>query len=201
MKLDIGCGKNKREGFIGIDQFKMDGVDAVCDLREKHWEFDKNPFGDAAMQRHPEDENYAISGWMLQDGTVDEVHCSHFLEHLTANERIRFYNELYRVLKPGAQATIIVPHWNSNRAYGDPTHQWPPVSEMSFYYLSKEWRETQAPHTDKQWNPDGYDCHFEATWGNGMHPALITRNQEYQQYAQTWYKEAIQDLHVNLKKK
>ena len=175
MKLDIGCGKNKKEGFVGVDQYAMEGVDHVVKIGKEAFPFDTD--------------------------SVDEAHSSHFIEHLNAVERVHFYNELYRVLKLGAKATIIVPHWNSNRAYGDPTHQWPPVSEMSFYYLSKEWRKTQAPHTDKQWNPEGYDCDFEAVWGNGMHPALMTRNQEYQQFAMQWYKEAIMDLHITLTKK
>lgn len=175
MKLDIGCGSKKKEGFVGIDQYAMEGVDRVFKVGKEVWPFDED--------------------------SIDEVHSSHFVEHLTANERVHFYNELYRVLKPGAKATVIVPHWNSNRAYGDPTHQWPPVSEMSFYYLSKEWRATQAPHTDKQWNPEGFDCNFEATWGYGMHPSLMSRNQEYQQYAMAWLKEAAQDIHLSLTKK
>jgi SAM-dependent methyltransferase len=175
MKLDIGCGKNKREGFIGIDQHAMEGVDHVF--------------------------NIGTEAWPFEDNSVEEAHASHFIEHLTATQRVHFFNELYRVLKPGAKATIITPHWNSNRAYGDPTHQWPPVSEMAFYYISKEWRTTQAPHTDKQWNPDGYDCDFEAVWGYGMHPAIQVKNQEYQQYAMQWYKEAAQDLHCTVTKK
>ena len=174
VKIDVGCGKNKREGFIGVDQYAMEGVDRVFKVGKEAWPF--------------------------EDSSVDEAHSSHFIEHLTAGERVHFYNELYRVLKLGCSATINVPHWNSNRAYGDPTHQWPPVSEMSFYYLSKEWRKSQAPHTDSEWNPEGYNCDFLATWGNGMHPSLTTRNVEYQQYAMQWYKEAIQDLHINLKK-
>lgn len=174
LRLDIGCGKNKREGFIGIDQHAMPGVDTVMDIRQR---------------------------WPFDDNSVDEIHCSHFIEHLTANERVQFYNEMYRVMKPGAKASIITPHWASNRAYGDPTHQWPPVSEMSFYYLSREWRATQAPHTDKQFNPQGYDCNFEATWGYGTHPALATRNQEFQQFAMQFYKEAVQDMHASLTKR
>lgn len=173
-KLDIGCGKNKKEGFTGIDQYAMEGVDHVFDLR-----------GD----------------WPIESDSVDEVHCSHFLEHLTGKERVKFYNELYRVMKKGAKAALITPHWNSNRAYGDFTHQWPPVSEMAFYYLSKEWRETQAPHNDIKWNPEGYACDFAAVWGYGLHPAILTRNQEYQQNAISWYKEAIQDMHATLEKK
>lgn len=173
-KLDIGCGKSKREGFTGIDQYAMEGVDHVVDLR--------------------------TFPWPVESDSVEEVHCSHFLEHLSAQERVGFYNELYRIMKPGAKASIITPHWGSNRAYGDPTHQWPPVSEMSFFYLSRDWRETQAPHTDKKWNPAGYDCHFAATWGYTMRGDLMTRNQEYQQYAMQNYKEVCQDIVATLTK-
>lgn len=174
LKLDIGCGKNKKEGFIGVDQFPMKGVDKVMDVRKK---------------------------WPWKNDSVSEVHCSHFIEHLTANERVHFLNELYRVLKKGAKVTLVTPHWASNRAYGDPTHQWPPVSEMFFYYLSKEWRKTQAPHTDQEFNKDGYNCDFEATWGYSMHQSLVSRNQEYQQNALQFYKEAAQDTIATLTKK
>lgn len=174
IKLDIGCGKNKKTGFIGVDSIAFDGVDKVMDVRQP---------------------------WDYADNSVTEVHSSHFVEHLTAKERTHFVNELYRVLIPGGKATIITPHWNSNRAYGDPTHQWPPVSEMWFYYLDKGWRAVNAPHTDSEFNPDGFKCDFSATWGNGMHPSLTVRNSEYQQFAMAWYKEAIMDLHCTLVKK
>lgn len=173
MKLDIGCGKNKKEGFLGVDQYAMDGVDIIHDIRKP---------------------------WPWEDNSVDEVYSSHFIEHLSASERVYFFNELFRVLKPGAKATIVVPHWASNRAYGDPTHQWPPVAEMAFYYLSKEWREQQAPHTDIKWNPDGFSCNFQATWGYSLNVALMSRNQEYQQFAVSNYKEAAQDLIATLTK-
>jgi hypothetical protein len=139
--------------------------------------------------------------WPWEDGSVEEVHCSHFLEHLTAAERCHFANELHRVLQPKGRTTIIVPHWASNRAYGDPTHQWPPVSEMWFFYLNKEWRAKNAPHTDAEhWAP-GFACDFEASWGYGMHQAILTRNQEYQQHALNWFKEAAQDLHATITKR
>ena len=28
-KLDLGCGSKKKEGFIGVDQYEMEGVDVV----------------------------------------------------------------------------------------------------------------------------------------------------------------------------
>lgn len=96
MKIDLGCGPNKREGFVGLDQFKFPGVDKVVNLGKARLPF--------------------------KDKTVDEVHASHFVEHLDAVERCHLFNELYRVMKPGATMAMIVPHWGSSRAYGDPTH-------------------------------------------------------------------------------
>lgn len=174
MKLDLGCGKNKKEGFTGCDQHAMEGVDVVFDIGAEPWPFN--------------------------DESVEEIHASHFLEHLTQEQRAHFMNEAYRVMKPGAKATLITPHWASNRAYGDMTHQWPPVAEMFYYYLKREWRESQAPHTDKKWNAKGFDCDFDATWGYSFSGELQTRNSEYVQFALQNYKEAAQDLYATLVK-
>lgn len=167
--LDIGCGKNKKQGYIGVDRIKFDGVDVVLDIGK--------------------------DGWPWEDESVDGVYSSHVVEHLDSNERVHFVNELYRVLKKGCQAQIITPHWASCRAYGDLTHKWPPVSEFWFYYLSKAWREQNAPHNDM------YSCDFEVTWGYVMNPGLTARNAEYQQYGMQWYREAIHDTVATLIKK
>ena len=175
VKLDIGCGGNKKPGFVGVDQYAMPGVDHVFRIGGEKWPF--------------------------EDNSVEEAHSSHFLEHLTNLngkwERVRFFNELHRVMMPGAKCTLIFPHWASNRFYGDPTHC-EPFSEMGFYYLSKEWRKSQAPHSDSEWNENGYTCDFEATWGYSMHQTLLTRNSDYQQYALQNFKEAAQDLIATL---
>jgi len=174
MKLDFGCGPHKREGFEGVDRTAFVGVDHVVDLTQTPWPW--------------------------ADHSVGEAHASHFIEHLTPVQRTAFCNELYRVLIPGGSCQIIVPHWASCRAYGDPTHQWPPVSEFWFYYLNKQWRAENAPHTDLQYNPDGFNCHFEATWGYSLRQDLLVRNQEYQQMAIQNYKEVVLDLLATLKK-
>jgi hypothetical protein len=183
IKLDIGCGKNKQKGFIGIDEIKFEGVDVEL--------------------------NAGTAVWPWADNSVTEIHTSHFVEHLDAMERIHFVNEAYRVLqkvdiRPGeplpsyGKLVVIVPHWASARAYGDMTHKWPPVSEFWFYYLDKGWRAANAPHNDIEFNPRGYKCDFMATWGYGMHAALQSRNPEYQQHAMQFWKEAIQDTHCTM---
>lgn len=169
LKLDLGAGKNKKEGFLGVDILAFDGVDVVCNLGDDVWPWD--------------------------DNSVDEVHCSHMLEHLTPKQRIHFANELCRVLKKGSQAAIITPHFASIRAYGDLTHQWPPVVTFWYLYLNKEWRKTQAPHNTE------YTCDFDHSYGYSLHPSIAVKNQEYQAYAVVHLLEGAQDLHVTITKR
>lgn len=169
IKIDLGCGTQKREGFVGVDVRAFDGVDVVM--------------------------NMGVDRWPWDDNSVEEAHASHAVEHLTRPERIHFVNELFRVLVPGGKATIIVPHWNSTRAYGDLTHEWPPVVEFWLYYLDADWRKVNAPHNDR------YTCDFKgATWGYNPHPELLSRNADYQQFALNHYKEAAQDMVATLTK-
>jgi hypothetical protein len=121
LKLDLGCGPRKREGFIGVDVRNFAGVDVVADLSQR---------------------------WPWPDGSVGEAVCSHFVEHLDAGERIHFVNELYRVLVPAGRATLTTPYWASVFAYGDLTHKWPPVTEAWYPYLNRAWRQENAPHND-----------------------------------------------------
>lgn len=165
LKLDLGCGKHIAQGFVGVDIVKLPGVKHVIDLRKP---------------------------WPWKNGSVHEVHCRHLLNYLTAAERVHFVNELHRVLKPGAKAQIVTPHWACNRAYGDLAQQWPPVAEEWLFHLNAEWRR------DNAWWSTQYECDFDFTCGYGMHPHLVTRNFEYQQHAIVFWKEAAQDLVATL---
>ncbi len=182
LKLNLGSGPTKIPGFISVDNIKFPEVDVVCDLTKK---------------------------WPFDDNTVDEATASHVVEHFTAMERVHFVNELYRVMIPGGKATIVAPCWSSCRAYGDPTHCWPPVSEFWFYYLSKDWRlgnkanenKGNAPHTDATYIQGGFACDFDATWGYSLHPTVQLRNQEAQSFMVQFYKEAASDIIATLVKK
>ena len=149
----------------------MEGVDVVHDLRKGPW-----PWADAS---------------------VSEAHCSHFLEHLTNLdgkwERIIFFNELYRIVQPGGSCQLIIPHWASNRYYGDPTHK-EPFSEMGFYYLDRNWRTAMLPMRISNTIPTGMTVTGSAPGDIPCHPSLSTRNTEYQQFAIANYKEACMDI-------
>jgi hypothetical protein len=117
IRIDIGCGKNKKKDFIGWDKSPKSSADLIIDVRN--------------------------TPWPLGDKSVDEAFTAHFFEHLTGEERMVFMNELYRVMKEGAKVTIITPFYSSTRSIQDPTHAWPPLCEASYLYFNKEWRETQ----------------------------------------------------------
>jgi hypothetical protein len=168
-RLDLGAGKGRHgEGWTTVDIRADFGADVTCDLGKERWPW--------------------------EDNSVEEAWASHFVEHLTAEQRIHFANELHRVLLPGRSATIITPHWNSNRAYGDLTHQWPPVAEFWYFYLNADWRAVNAPHCDF------YTCNFAPTMGYSPHPALAVKSNEYRQWATENCKEACQDLIATITK-
>src|SRR6185437_10575793 len=103
IRLDLGCGDNKREGFAGVDKFKTASTDYIVDLFKFPWTTDK--------------------GYSWKDNSVDEMFCSQFVEHIPAAIRPRFFEEAWRVLKEDAQFVVIVPYWASMRSVQDFTHE------------------------------------------------------------------------------
>jgi hypothetical protein len=148
MKLDLGCGTRKQEGFIGVDSITFPGVDVVSDALD-----------------------YLKT---LEDKSVEYINMSHFLEHFTGPQRVELMNECYRVLKDFGIVLVTCPSWSHERAYGDPTHQWPPVTSWTFFYMNKAWRDVNAPHC-------GYTCNFDwsvvGTWDQND-PYINFKNNE-----------------------
>jgi tetratricopeptide (TPR) repeat protein len=109
LKLDIACGQRKSPGFCGVDIWE--GADIICNLEQFPWPF--------------------------ADDSVDEIFCSHYIEHVP--DLVSFANELHRIMKVGAKAVITAPYYSSIRAWQDPTHV-RPISENTFLYFNSQWR-------------------------------------------------------------
>lgn len=145
MKLDLGCGQRKREGHVGVDAVPGPDVDIVHDL--------------------------TVVPWPFADGSVSRVHSSHFFEHLTAPQRVAMMHELYRIMQPGAEAWIITPYWLSVGAIQDPTHQWPPVAEQSYFYFNADWRRrTGLDHY-------GIHCDFDLRFSYNLDESVKGRSE------------------------
>ena len=96
MKLNLGCGKNIRDGCINLDLTKhSDGVDIVHDLNVIPYPFDDNTF----------DEIFALS----------------VFEHLRPT-LIETMNECWRIMKVKGIIHIKYPLDGSPTIADDPTH-------------------------------------------------------------------------------
>jgi ubiquinone/menaquinone biosynthesis C-methylase UbiE len=95
LKIDIGCGTNKKNGFKGLDILPLPGVDYIANLEE--------------------------GLGFLQDNSVDEFFTAHFLEHINNFELMMA--EIHRTLKPGGICTVFVPHFSNPYFYSDYTHK------------------------------------------------------------------------------
>ena len=101
--------------------------------------------------------------WPLKDGSVEELFCAFLLCRIPAAKRAPFMDEAYRVLVPNGKMTVIVPYYSSVRAHQDPTHEWPPFSEHSFFYFNADWRKVNAPYLECKCDFDfGYGYIYDA---------------------------------------
>lgn len=110
IKIDLGCGSRKRDGYIGVDVVDLAGVDIVCNLE----------------QRLPFD-----------DDSIDDVYASYFIEHV--GDIVKLIRELYRVCRDGALLEIKVPYYQSVTQFKDPTHRSFFMPEMIRYFGSDDW--------------------------------------------------------------
>ncbi len=110
LRVDLACGQQKREGFIGVDKESGEGVDIVHDLE--------------------------VYPWPFANDSVYEIYCSHYVEHV--RDLIKFMDECYRILQPLGLMTIVCPYWANIRAWQDPTHV-RCINEKTFCYFDRQW--------------------------------------------------------------
>jgi SAM-dependent methyltransferase len=120
IRLDIGCGVNKNQGFVGMDIQPLEGVDII-------WDWNKRP-------------------WPLPDECVLMAVASHVVEHIppvsivgdeTKFPFVEFMDEVWRVLKVGGEFALVCPHGNSQGYLQDPTHV-NSLNETTWVYFDPE---------------------------------------------------------------
>jgi SAM-dependent methyltransferase len=93
--LDVGCGTNKQEGAIGLDNNPRTAADVIHDLGDVPYPF-------------PDDE-------------FDEIISRHAIEHIP--DVMAFITELYRITKHGGRIKLVTPHYTNPDWATDPTHR------------------------------------------------------------------------------
>ncbi len=106
-KLNFGCGKNVKKGYINADITSFEGVDKTFDFNIFPYPFSDNEF--------------------------DEILADNILEHLDDIPMVM--KELHRISKPGGEIRIIVPYYNCSGAASDvtPKHYFSHLTFEPFY--------------------------------------------------------------------
>lgn len=94
--LDFGCGKNRKEDFLGADIFQHENIDLI----------------------HNIDQN---GDFPIGDNTVHGIRAIHSVEHV--GDWVRLWNEFYRICCHNALLYIVVPHPSCSYYFQDPSHQ------------------------------------------------------------------------------
>ena len=129
--LDIGCGAGRDpRADAGLDFYPYPGVTIVHDVTS--------------------------FPWPIPDQTYDGAISHQLIEHLphkdeTAGRDVffQFFDEVWRILKPGGTFSFDVPHYQWPATYSDPTHRrfynerafshlWTP--DRDYLYARKPWQ-------------------------------------------------------------
>ena len=126
MKLNLGCGQNKKEGYINVDKYNAFQPEVVHDLE--------------------------VFPWPFEDNSVSEIEMHHSLEHMGESTEVflKIVQEIYRISKPNCIWRISVPHPRSNGFEGDPSHVrkiTPQIMSLFSLKNNEEWQKKGWPNT------------------------------------------------------
>lgn len=123
MMLNLGCGKDYREGWINADNNPDGKKDVNLDIEDTPYDFESNSF--------------------------DLILVKLVLEHIHQEKFMDVMNELHRIVKPEGKIIIVLPTDNKS---GDPTHLNTNLNANTFKYLKNFEIAELTYHCDKLGN-------------------------------------------------
>lgn len=108
-RLNLGCGRDRRDGYLNVDSIGSVQPDL-------EWDLNRFPYP-------------------LPSDHFDEILALDVVEHLES--LVSFLEECWRVLRPGGEIRITTPHFSSANSFRDPTHRWH-LGYYSFDYFTAE---------------------------------------------------------------
>ena len=139
--LELGCGDNKVEGAVGLDNIALSEVDIVHDLLHFPYPIKANSF--------------------------DTIYLRHVIEHFNIDNINNIMNECYRILKKDGQFFVNVPHIFSIAAFTDPTHK-QFFTFGSGYFWDKKYQKSYYSDIDSCWELLNVEC-SRITWFDWKH--------------------------------
>lgn len=98
LKFNMGCGRNRKAGYVNVDAAPAAEPDEVVDLEQTPWPW--------------------------PDDCAEVIEFVHSLEHMGADPAVflAIIKETYRIAADGAVIRIHAPHPRHDSFIGDPTH-------------------------------------------------------------------------------
>jgi predicted SAM-dependent methyltransferase len=210
-KINLACGNNKIEGYVGVDIVKTEVTDYIIDLERYPWDIESESVEDIICSHYIEHINHdttikdLVESFVISN-TYDELR-KNFLTRIDyIKEKIKhpfmptdglfkFMEEIYRILKPEGKIRIIAPYYASIRAIQDPTHV-RSIGEVTFMYFNKDWRAL-----NKLEHYTTTTCNFDFVYGYNMQQEFLNKHVEQRTYAMKHYWNVIDDIDVTLTKK
>ncbi len=93
-RLNLGCGEDKKVGYINVDWSSLVSPDVVHDLNKVPYPF--------------------------EDSSIDRIEAFHVLEHL--EKPFVLMKEFHRILKRGGELNIKVPHFSRGFTHAEHEH-------------------------------------------------------------------------------
>lgn len=140
IRLDLACGNNKKEGYLGVDVSKDTQADIIVDLERYPWviEMKKDKNGNWVTKDDLQDTELSFFVSAFAENSVYEIHACHYIEHVS--DLKAFMEEIYRIMIPGGRVIFYAPYYSSMRSIQDYTHK-RFISESTFLYFDKKWLE------------------------------------------------------------
>ncbi|MEA3365365.1 MAG: hypothetical protein U9Q79_06965 [Candidatus Hydrogenedentes bacterium] len=95
VKVNVGCGRDYREGWLNADINRGVKADIYLDMGE---------------------------GLPFRDNMVGRIMLDNVLEHVPRDRYFGFLEELHRVCAPGAEIEVYAPHYSGMFAFKHPAH-------------------------------------------------------------------------------
>lgn len=131
MKLNLGSGIKRIEGFINVDYNDKANPDVVCDLEVPPYPFDND--------------------------SIDYIIMSHVYEHI--RNAVGMMKEIYRICADKAVIEIVSPYYTWRGAYSDPTHVRLVTKDSFVFYDATLKKMDGSPMTDGEYDFETIESH------------------------------------------
>ncbi|WP_425989049.1 class I SAM-dependent methyltransferase [Brevundimonas sp. TWP2-3-2] len=181
-KLNLGCGFDKREGFVNADSFPECDPDVMMDIESFPWPFEDNAF--------------------------DYILMKHVLEHVGATFDVftKVMQELYRITAKDGIVEIHVPHFRHDTFWSDPTHVrafTPLTFEMMSRRRNDDWIARKANYSmiayamNVDFEVEHASQTYDSSWVAKEQRGEITREQLRVAANETW--NVVKELQIRIR--